>query len=238
VTDVVLDVRNLHVKYGGISAVHDVSLSVRRGEIVALIGANGAGKTTTLRAVVGLVRPASGTVEVFGRSAVGAHTHRLAAEGVALVPEGRAIFGNMTVLENLELGSFTQRDPAARSQRLDRCLTLFPRLGERLRQEGGTLSGGEQQMLAIARALMSDPKLLLLDEPSLGLAPQLVEQIFESIVAIAKSGVTTLLVEQNTRLALETAHRAYVLVTGSVTLQGPAADLRVDPRVQDAYFGG
>jgi branched-chain amino acid transport system ATP-binding protein len=238
VSDLVLDVQNLHVRYGGISAVRDVSLAVRRGEIVALIGANGAGKTTTLRAVVGLVRPASGKVEVFGRNALDSRTHRLAAEGVALVPEGRAIFANMTVRENLELGSFTKREATSRQQRLDRCLTLFPRLGERLDQEGGTLSGGEQQMLAIARALMSDPKLLLLDEPSLGLAPQLVEQIFESILAIAKSGVTTLLVEQNTRLALETANRAYVLVTGSVALQGNAADLRADPRVQSAYLGG
>ncbi len=237
-SEVVLDVDKLHVRYGGISAVRDVSLTVNRGEIVALIGANGAGKTTTLRAVVGLVRPASGTVAVFGRSVVGVSTHRLAAQGVALVPEGRAIFANMTVRENLELGSFTNREAAARKQRLDKCLTLFPRLGERMNQEGGTLSGGEQQMLAIARALMSDPKLLLLDEPSLGLAPQLVEQIFESILAIAKSGVTTLLVEQNTRLALETANRAYVLVTGSVALQGNAAELRADPRVQSAYLGG
>jgi branched-chain amino acid transport system ATP-binding protein len=237
-TDAALTVRNLHVKYGGIAAVHDVSLTVGRGEIVALIGANGAGKTTTLRAIVGLVRPTSGTIEVFGKNTLGARTHTLAAEGVALVPEGRAIFANMTVLENLELGSFTKREPVAKKQRLDRCLTLFPRLGERLTQEAGTLSGGEQQMLAIARALMSDPKLLLLDEPSLGLAPQLVEQIFESIVEIANSGVTTLLVEQNTRLALETAHRAYVLVTGSVTLEGASADLRADPRVQSAYLGG
>lgn len=237
-TDAALTVRNLHVKYGGIAAVHDVSLTVGRGEIVALIGANGAGKTTTLRAIVGLVRPTSGIIEVFGKSTLGARTHTLAANGVALVPEGRAIFANMTVLENLELGSFTKRDPVAKKQRLDRCLTLFPRLGERLTQEAGTLSGGEQQMLAIARALMSDPKLLLLDEPSLGLAPQLVEQIFESIVEIASSGVTTLLVEQNTRLALETAHRAYVLVTGSVTLEGAAAELRADPRVQSAYLGG
>lgn len=237
-TDVVLDVRDLNVRYGGITAVRDVSLRVERGEIVALIGANGAGKTTTLRAIVGLVKPASGVVEVFGKSTALARTHRLVASGVALVPEGRAIFANMTVLENLELGSFTKREPAARKRRLDHCLTLFPRLGERLNQEGGTLSGGEQQMLAIARALMSEPKLLLLDEPSLGLAPQLVEQIFESIVAIAKSGVTTLLVEQNTRLALETAHRAYVLVTGSVALQGNATELRQDPRVQSAYLGG
>lgn len=233
-----LELAELHVKYGGITALRGVNLTVEAGEIVALIGANGAGKTTTLRAIVGLVRPASGEVKIFGQSTVGRPTHRLAADGVALVPEGRAIFANMTVLENLELGGFTKREPTANKRRLEHCLTLFPRLGERLRQDAGTLSGGEQQMLAIARALMSEPKLLLLDEPSLGLAPQLVEQIFESIVAIGKSGVTTLLVEQNTRLALETAHRAYVLVTGSVTLSGAASELRTDPRVQAAYLGG
>jgi branched-chain amino acid transport system ATP-binding protein len=236
--DRVLVLSELHVKYGGITAVRGVNLTVGRGEIVALIGANGAGKTTTLRAIVGLVKPASGTVEIFGQPTAHRQTHRLVKDGVALVPEGRAIFANMTVLENLQLGGFTKRDPAETKRRLERCLTLFPRLGERLRQDGGTLSGGEQQMLAIARALMSDPKLLLLDEPSLGLAPQLVEQIFESIVAIGKSGVTTLLVEQNTRLALETAHRAYVLVTGNVTLSGSAAELRSDARVQAAYLGG
>lgn len=234
----VLELEDLHVKYGGITALRGVNLTVEAGEIVALIGANGAGKTTTLRAIVGLVKPASGQVKIFGQSTAGRPTHRLVSDGVALVPEGRAIFANMTVLENLELGGFTKREPAATKRQLERCLTLFPRLGERLRQDGGTLSGGEQQMLAIARALMSEPKLLLLDEPSLGLAPQLVEQIFESIVAIGKSGVTTLLVEQNTRLALETAHRAYVLVTGSVTLSGAASELRVDPRVQAAYLGG
>ena len=237
-TERVLTLTDLHVKYGGIAALRGVSLTVDRGEIVALIGANGAGKTTTLRAIVGLVKPASGQVEIFGQSTAARQTHRLVADGVALVPEGRAIFANMTVLENLELGGFTKREPVETKRRMERCLTLFPRLGERLRQDGGTLSGGEQQMLAIARALMSEPKLLLLDEPSLGLAPQLVEQIFESIVAIGKSGVTTLLVEQNTRLALETAHRAYVLVTGNVTLSGVAAELQSDPRVQAAYLGG
>lgn len=237
-TESVLALTDLHVKYGGITALRGINLSVSRGEIVALIGANGAGKTTTLRAIVGLVRPASGKVEIFGQPTAHRQTHRLVADGVALVPEGRAIFANMTVRENLELGGFTKRDPAETKRRMERCLALFPRLGERLRQEGGTLSGGEQQMLAIARALMSEPKLLLLDEPSLGLAPQLVEQIFESIVAIGQSGVTTLLVEQNTRLALETAHRAYVLVTGSVTLSGAASELRSDARVQAAYLGG
>jgi branched-chain amino acid transport system ATP-binding protein len=235
---IVLEIQDLHVRYGGIAALKGVSLSVAAGEIVTLIGANGAGKSTTLRSIVGLVRPSSGSVALFGNSAAGTHTHRIAASGVALVPEGRAIFGNMSVRENLDLGSYTQRAPLERKRRLERCLALFPRLGERLTQEAGTLSGGEQQMLAIGRALMSDPKLLLLDEPSLGLAPKLVEQIFESIQAIAKSGITTLLVEQNTRLALATASRAYVLVTGEVAFSGTSDELRADPRVQAAYLGG
>jgi branched-chain amino acid transport system ATP-binding protein len=234
----VLQIRDLCVRYGGIRAVKGISLDVAEGEIVTLIGANGAGKTTTLRSIVGLVRPASGSIRIFGKDIEGVDTHRLAASGVALVPEGRAIFGTMSVRENLELGSYTRREAGAKQQRLERCLALFPRLGERLAQEAGTLSGGEQQMLAIARALMSDPKLLLLDEPSLGLAPRLVEQIFESILAIAKGGITTLLVEQNTRLALETAHRAYVLVTGEVALSGSALELQSDPRIQAAYLGG
>jgi branched-chain amino acid transport system ATP-binding protein len=232
-----LEVSGLEVAYGGIVAVKDVSLSVGRGEIVTLIGANGAGKTTTLKAIVGLVAPRKGTIRVFGKDARANATHDLVARGVALVPEGRAIFGSMTVRENLELGSFRRRDSDARSERFERCLKLFPRLGERLSQDGGTLSGGEQQMLAIARALMSAPDLLLLDEPSLGLAPKLVRQIFDSIREIAASGITILVVEQNTRLALETANRAYVLVTGEVVLSGSAAELRDDPRIRAAYLG-
>jgi len=210
---------------------------VERGEIVTLIGANGAGKTSTLKAVVGLVPPLSGSVRVFGRDLHGVPTHEIVARGVALVPEGRAIFGSMSVRENLLLGSFRRREPKAIAARMERTLALFPRLGERLEQEGGTLSGGEQQMLAIARALMSEPQLLLLDEPSLGLAPKLVTQIFSSIVEIAASGITILLVEQNTRLALETAHRAYVLVTGEIALSGSAEELRQDPRIRAAYLG-
>jgi branched-chain amino acid transport system ATP-binding protein len=236
-TEPVLRVRDLRVSYGGIAAVKGVSLEVERGEIVTLIGANGAGKTSTLKALVGLVPTQSGSVELFGQVLRGVATHRIVERGVALVPEGRAIFGNLTVSENLELGAFLKREPAALAERLARVLKLFPRLSERMGQEAGTLSGGEQQMLAIGRALMSDPKLLLLDEPSLGLAPKLVEQIFEAIVEVAKGGLTILLVEQNTRLALETASRAYVLVTGELALAGACAALREDPRIKGAYLG-
>ena len=236
-SDSALEIQNLRVSYGGIAAVKGISLSISRGEIVTLIGANGAGKTSTLKAIVGLVPCAAGSIRIFGRDIRGTPTHRIVSTGVALVPEGRAIFASMSVRENLELGSFLQRESKGRAERLQRCIGLFPRLGERLDQDGGTLSGGEQQMLAIARALMSNPKLILLDEPSLGLAPKLVAQIFESIVEIAKGGITILLVEQNTRLALETAHRAYVLATGEVALSGASAELRDDPRIRAAYFG-
>jgi branched-chain amino acid transport system ATP-binding protein len=235
--DSALEVTDLEVAYGGIVAVKNVSLRVSRGEIVTLIGANGAGKTTTLKSIVGLVAPRRGTVRVFGKDTRNEATHDLVSRGVALVPEGRAIFGSMSVRENLELGAFRRRDSASRAERLERCIRLFPRLGERLTQDGGTLSGGEQQMLAIARALMGAPELLLLDEPSLGLAPKLVRQIFDSISEIAATGITILLVEQNTKLALETAHRAYVLVTGEVVLSGAAAELRDDPRIRAAYLG-
>ena len=232
-----LRVTDLRVGYGGIAAVKGISLEVGRGEIVTLIGANGAGKTSTLKAIVGLVPPQSGEVKLFGESLRGVPTHRIVGRGVALVPEGRAIFGNLTVSENLELGAFLKREPVELAARLARVLGLFPRLSERMAQEAGTLSGGEQQMLAIGRALMGDPKLLLLDEPSLGLAPKLVEQIFEAIVEVARGGLTILLVEQNTRLALETASRAYVLVTGEVALAGASSELRDDPRIKGAYLG-
>jgi branched-chain amino acid transport system ATP-binding protein len=234
----VLELEGLRVNYGGIAAVKGISLHIDRGEIVTLIGANGAGKTSTLKSIVGLVPAAAGSLRAFGRDLRGLATHRIIADGVALVPEGRAIFGNMSVRENLELGAFLKREERARAERLERAIRLFPRLGERLAQEAGTLSGGEQQMLAIARALMGAPKLLLLDEPSLGLAPKLVSQIFASVIEIAKSGITILLVEQNTRLALETAHRGYVLVTGEIALSGSAKDLREDPRIREAYLGG
>ena len=232
-----LRVKDLHVSYGGITAVKGISLEVDKGEIVTLIGANGAGKTSTLKAIVGLVPAESGEITLFGEPVRGVSTPKLVGKGVALVPEGRAIFGNLTVAENLELGAFLQREPEGMQARLERILQLFPRLAERMAQEAGTLSGGEQQMLAIGRALMGDPKLLLLDEPSLGLAPKLVEQIFEAIVEVARGGLTILLVEQNTRLALETASRAYVLVTGEIALSGAAAELREDPRIKGAYLG-
>jgi len=236
-TPVALELEAVSVKYGGIAACKDVSLSVERGEIVTLIGANGAGKSSVLKSIMQLVPHASGTVRVLGHDVKNMATHRVVELGAALVPEGRAIFGNLSVRENLLLGAFLNRSAAAIEKNLARSIQLFPRLGERIEQNAGTLSGGEQQMLAIARALMADPQLILLDEPSLGLAPKLVSQIFESIIQIAKSGITILLVEQNTRLALQVAQRAYVLVTGEVVLSGASADLRTDPRIREAYLG-
>ncbi|HKO51999.1 MAG TPA: ABC transporter ATP-binding protein [Polyangiaceae bacterium] len=237
IAEVALELVSVSVKYGGIAACKDVSLSVARGEIVTLIGANGAGKSSVLKSIMQLVPHAGGTVRVLGRDVKGLATHRVVELGAALVPEGRAIFGNLSVRENLLLGAFLNRGPAAIEKNLARSIQLFPRLGERIEQHAGTLSGGEQQMLAIARALMADPQLILLDEPSLGLAPKLVSQIFESITEIAKSGITILLVEQNTRLALQVAQRAYVLVTGEVVLSGACADLRTDARIREAYLG-
>ena len=231
-----LEVENLTVRYGGIAAVKGVSLHVDRGEIVAILGANGAGKTSTMKALVRLVK-SGGAVRVFGEDVTALATHEVAARGVSLVPEGRAIFGNLTVDENLQLGAYLKRDRAGMARRFEQVVTLFPRLKERLAQNAGTLSGGEQQMLAIGRALMAEPRLLLLDEPSLGLAPKLTLEIFAAIRDIAKGGLTILLVEQNTRLALETAQRAYVFVSGEVALSGDAAALRDDPRVKDAYLG-
>lgn len=232
-----LRIDRLEVAYGGIKAVKGISLTVSSGEIVTLIGSNGAGKTSTLKSIVRLVPAKSGAIEVLGFDVGNLPTHRVVGLGVSLVPEGRAIFPNLSVRENLDLGAYLNRAPAAMRRNLDRVVALFPRLGERIKQLGGTLSGGEQQMLAIARALMAEPKLLLLDEPSLGLAPKLVSQIFESIVKIAREGLTILLVEQNTRLALQTADRGYVLVTGEIVLSGPCAELREDPRIRAAYLG-
>ncbi|MCL2724760.1 MAG: ABC transporter ATP-binding protein [Polyangiaceae bacterium] len=233
-----LKLAELCVNYGGIKALKGISLEVFSGEIVALIGANGAGKTTTLKSIVGLLPIASGQIRFCDKSIAGRSTEDLVAAGISLAPEGRAIFPNLTVRENLELGAYLHRDRAAMSETIEDMTKLFPRLGERMKQEGGTLSGGEQQMLAIARALMARPRLLLLDEPSLGIAPKLVQQIFEAISQIAAAGVTILLVEQNTRIALKTSSRAYVLRTGEIALRGESKMLADNPEIQAAYLGG
>jgi branched-chain amino acid transport system ATP-binding protein len=230
-----LAVEKLDVRYGAIHAVRGVSFEVQAGEIVTLIGSNGAGKSTLLRAVSGLVRASAGRVRLAGGDVTNARPEEIVARGCSHVPEGRRIFANLTVLENLQMGAWPRR--AVESEALERVFALFPRLRERLTQAGGTLSGGEQQMLAIGRALMAEPKLLLLDEPSLGLAPLLVKQIFEIVHAINAQGTTVLLVEQNAHQALRIAHRAYVLETGALALSGPSADLARDPRVRAAYLG-
>jgi branched-chain amino acid transport system ATP-binding protein len=238
----VLEVRDLRVSYGAIKALHGVNLTVARGQIVTLIGSNGAGKTTTLRAISGLVRPASGEILYEGKPIHRLPPHEIVRLGIVQSPEGRGVFPNMTVAENLELGAFTRRDHAAIAADRQRALELFPRLRERLKQSAGTLSGGEQQMLAMARALMARPKLLLLDEPSLGLAPQVVATIFKIIREInaagAAGGVTILLVEQNARMALEVAHHGYVLEVGAIRMSAPAAELARSDEVRKAYLGG
>ena len=231
-----LEIAGLEVRYGGINAVKGVDIEVRERELVALIGANGAGKTTTLKALAGLVRPAAGRVRYDGRDVTGLASHDLVRLGLALVPEGRGVFARLTVEENLAMGAYIRRD-ARIGQDYERAYALFPRLAERRRQTAGTLSGGEQQMLAIARALMSRPKLLLLDEPSMGLAPLMVQKIFETIRAVAAEGVTLLLVEQNAKLALEVSHRGYVMETGRIVCADTAAALLVNPQVRQAYLG-
>ena len=232
-----LEVNGLKVAYGGINAVKGVDFSVNAGAMVTLIGANGAGKTTTLKALTGLVRPAGGCVRYNGADVTALPSHRLVALGIALVPEGRGVFPRLTVEENLAMGAYSRDDEAEIRADRDHVFALFPRLAERRRQTGGTLSGGEQQMLAIGRALMSRPKLLLLDEPSMGLAPLMVQKIFETIRAIAAAGVTILLVEQNAKLALEMCDRGYVMEGGEITLHGNARALLADPRVRRAYLG-
>jgi branched-chain amino acid transport system ATP-binding protein len=232
-----LELRDVQVQYGSIRALHGISLTVDTGELVALIGSNGAGKTTTLRTISGLLRPSQGTIRYEGSDIAHASPHRIVELGVSHCPEGRRIFGRLTVRENLRLGAVAQRDRKAAAEDLEMVLELFPLLRERLDQSGGTLSGGEQQMLAIGRALMSRPRLLLLDEPSLGLAPLMVERIFETIASLKARGRTILLVEQNVHHALDVADRVYVLETGRVTLEGPAAVLRRDPKVEQAYLG-
>jgi branched-chain amino acid transport system ATP-binding protein len=232
-----LTLENVNVFYGGIHALRNVSLTVNAGEVVTLIGSNGAGKSTTLRAITGLLTPRSGRVRFGGEDVTGQPPHRLVAKGISMAPEGRGIFANLTVLENLEMGAYVVADRTRIAQNLERGFTLFPRLKERARQSAGTLSGGEQQMLAIARALMSNPKLLLLDEPSLGLAPLVCHTIFSTIDEIKAAGTTVLLVEQNANAALKHSDRGYVLETGSVTLEGNASLIAADPRVREAYLG-
>ncbi len=234
-----LEIKNLVVNYGAIAALHGISLSVPAGKIVTLIGANGAGKTTTLKTISGLLKPQSGEILYEGKNIAGLPPHQIVARGISQSPEGRMIFANLTVLENLLLGAYLQKDKDIVRRELERAFTLFPRLKEREKQIAGTLSGGEQQMLAIGRALMSRPHLLLLDEPSLGLAPLLVKTIFEKIVEINREqGLTILLVEQNANLALEISHFGYVLETGKVVLEGPCNELRQNPKVKSAYLGG
>jgi branched-chain amino acid transport system ATP-binding protein len=231
-----LEVEDLHVYYGEIHALKGVSVRVAQGEIVALLGNNGAGKTTTLKTISGLLKPRAGRVLLEGRPIHELPPHAIVARGVAQSPEGRKIFNRLTVTENLEMGAYLRTDAAIRED-VDRVFELFPRLRERRLQVAGTLSGGEQQMLAMGRALMARPRILLLDEPSMGLAPIVVEQIFETVADINRQGTTILLVEQNAAIALAVAHRGYVLETGSVVLAGPAAELTEHPDVQRAYLG-
>ncbi|MCC7007522.1 MAG: ABC transporter ATP-binding protein [Acidobacteria bacterium] len=232
-----LALEHVDVFYGGIHALRDVSLVVHPGEVVTLIGANGAGKTTTLRAITGLVPARQGRILVDGDDVTGVPAHALVSRGVSMSPEGRGVFANLTVLENLEMGAYLVRDRARITADIEHAFTLFPRLRERQKQRAGTLSGGEQQMLAMARALMSRPKLLLLDEPSLGLAPIVCQTIFATIDEIKAAGVTVLLVEQNARAALKHSDRSYVLETGAIILEGSAAEVADNPRVRAAYLG-
>jgi branched-chain amino acid transport system ATP-binding protein len=233
-----LEVSGLVVAYGATEALRGIDLMVAEGETVCLLGANGAGKTTTLRALSGQVRPRAGRILLGGADITGMRPHRIAARGLIQVPEGRQVFAALTVAENLAVGAWTLRDSAEVARRRERVLSRFPRLRERLRQPAGSLSGGEQQMLAIGRALMAAPRLLLLDEPSMGLAPRIVEEIFAVIAELKAEGVTLLLVEQNASAALEVADRAYVLETGRITLSGPAWKVANDPGVAAAYLGG
>jgi len=232
-----LAVRGLHVFYGQIEALHGIDIDVEKGEIVTLIGANGAGKTTTLRTISGLLKPRSGSVAFEGKSITGTNPHTITAMGISHVPEGRGIFANLTVSDNLELGAYLRKDKVQQSE-YERIFSFFPVLKERMKQNAGTLSGGEQQMLAISRALMSKPQVLLLDEPSLGLAPQMVQTIFRVIREINAEGVTILLVEQNAHMALVTAHRGYVMETGRIVLHDDTKTLLASDRVKKAYLGG
>ena len=234
-----LQISDLHVSYGAISALAGISFAVHPGEIVTLIGGNGAGKTTTLRTISGLLRAKAGSVTFLGENISALPAHKIVARGLCHVPEGRMIFSNLTVDENLSMGAYLQTDKALIAKNRDYVFSIFPRLKERLSQVAGTLSGGEQQMLAIGRALMGSPKFLMLDEPSLGIAPRLISTIFEKIVEINKThGITILLVEQNANLALEVSSRAFVLETGRIVMSGPSRELRNDPQLKASYLGG
>jgi branched-chain amino acid transport system ATP-binding protein len=232
-----LEVENIHSYYGNIHALKGISLTVEKGEIVTLIGGNGAGKSTTLRTITGIMKPLEGSVRLEGEDLARYKPHQIVYKGIAMVPEGRHVFGRLTVAENLDMGAYTRNNKKETDEDLDRIFRLFPRLKERRSQVAGTLSGGEQQMLATGRALMARPRLLLMDEPSMGLAPVLVELIFDTVQQINKEGVTVLLVEQNALMALGIAHRGYVLQTGEIVISDTAENLRKNPTVQKAYLG-
>ncbi len=232
-----LELKQLQVAYGGIHAVKGIDLSVDHGELVCLIGANGAGKTTTLKGITGLQPVKSGSIHYDGENITGKPAFQLVRKGLSMVPEGRGVFGALSIDENLAMGAYTRNDHARISDDVDRVFALFPRLKERRKQTAGTLSGGEQQMLAMGRAMMSRPKLLLLDEPSMGLAPLMVQKVFETVLAIAREGVTILLIEQNAKLALEVSKRGYVMESGEITLSGESRQLLSDPKVRAAYLG-
>lgn len=232
-----LTLDNVSVNYGAIEALTGISMHVEAGEVVTLIGANGAGKTTTLRTITGLLQPRAGKITFEGEDIGGRATHRLVAKGISMSPEGRGVFANLSVRENLQMGAYLKKDKRAIAADMERAFQMFPRLKERESQKAGTLSGGEQQMLAIGRALMSQPRLLLLDEPSLGLAPLVVHTIFESIDEIKSKGTTILLVEQNAHAALKHSDRAYVLETGRIVMEGSSKTLAADPRIKEAYLG-
>ncbi len=235
--DIMLKISNLKVAYGGIHAIKGIDLDIREGELVTLIGANGAGKTTTMKAITGLQGWIGGDVEYLGKSIKGLPSHTLLKQGLAMVPEGRGVFARMTIIENLQMGAYLRNDTAGIADDIERMFGIFPRLKERATQLAGTMSGGEQQMLAMARALMSQPRLLLLDEPSMGLSPIMVAKIFEVVRDISAQGVTVLLVEQNARLALQAADRAYVMDSGLITMNGNAREMLDDPKVRAAYLG-
>lgn len=232
-----LTIENIYVNYGAIEALTGVSMHVEKGEVVTLIGANGAGKTTTLRTITGLLEPREGRILFENEEISGMPTHKLVARGISMSPEGRGVFANLSVRENLQMGAYLRTNKAEIAKDIERAFIMFPRLKERQSQKAGTLSGGEQQMLAMSRALMSRPRLLLLDEPSLGLAPLVVHTIFEAIEDIRSEGTTILLVEQNAHAALKHSDRAYVLETGNIVMEGPSAELAADPRIKEAYLG-